>query len=86
MVVSLGPLRPSSNPRSHSQEDLGRQTREFAAWGTGAVHVGGDKDSLNGRDAAVAGGKAWREKGVKDPFARLFAPDPESKNKNQESD
>lgn len=54
--------------------DAVRQTREFAAWGAGQIRVGGDKDSLNGRDEAVAGGKDALAR-VETRFKHLFKHD-----------
>ncbi len=46
------------------QLDAVRQTRDFNAWAEGgwSTGTGNNKDSLNGRDEAVAGGKIWMER------------------------
>ncbi|MFO1498735.1 MAG: type III-B CRISPR-associated protein Cas10/Cmr2 [Verrucomicrobiota bacterium] len=59
------------------QLDAVRQTRQFDAWDVGACQVGAasNKDSLTGREEAVAGGRVWLEHcdklaGRKDGFSR----------------
>jgi CRISPR-associated protein Cas10/Cmr2 subtype III-B len=46
--------------------DAVRQTRSFDAWTAGGWHTGAanNKDSLNGRDEAVAGGTVWQNRCV----------------------
>ncbi|MBK9138132.1 MAG: type III-B CRISPR-associated protein Cas10/Cmr2 [Verrucomicrobia bacterium] len=46
------------------QLDAVRQTRNFAAWSEGGWQTGAacNKDSLTGKDEAVAGGKIWLER------------------------
>jgi len=46
------------------QLDAVRHTRHFDAWSSGGWQTGvtSNKDSLNGRDEAVAGGRAWLER------------------------
>ena len=53
-----------------------RQTRTFDAWNTGGWSVGKDnnKDSLNGRDEAMAGGPGWNA-GLPKEFQPLFKND-----------
>ncbi|MBP7824949.1 MAG: type III-B CRISPR-associated protein Cas10/Cmr2 [Verrucomicrobia bacterium] len=60
--------------------DAVRQTRVFEAANTGGWSVGtfSNKDSLNGRDEAVAGGKAWGDRAralSAGPWASLFKHD-----------
>lgn len=61
------------------QLDAVRQTRNFDAWSVSRQDAGtsNNKDALNGRDEAVAGGKTWIErcKKIGDPWARLFKSD-----------
>jgi CRISPR-associated protein Cmr2 len=59
--------------------DAIRQNRNFSAWTEGGWSVGtfSNKDSLNGRDEAVAGGRAWTERAEKlgAPWKSLFKKD-----------
>ncbi len=59
--------------------DAVRQNRNFAAWAEGGWSVGtfSNKDSLNGRDEAVAGGRGWLERAEKlgAPWKSLFKKD-----------
>lgn len=45
------------------QLDATRHTRKFSAWNTGGWEIGtsSQKDSLTGKEEAVAGGREWRE-------------------------
>lgn len=56
--------------------DAVRQTRDFKAWSAGGWELlaHGEKDSLSGREEAVAGGKAWRQK-MDSEYAHLFKHD-----------
>lgn len=56
-----------------SQLNAVRQTRVFDAWNAGGWSVGrlNNKDSLNGRDEAIAGGPGWREN-LPEKFKPLF--------------
>lgn len=49
------------------QLDAVRQTRSFNAWTSGGWATGlfSNKDSLNGREEAVAGGREWKERASK---------------------
>ena len=59
--------------------DAVRQTRSFAAWAEGGWESGAsqNKDALNGREEAVAGGKVWHERceKLKGAWATLFKKD-----------
>lgn len=60
--------------------DAVRQTRAFEAWAEdGATKVGTEfnKDALNGREEAVAGGREWRDRcaALGAPWSRLFKDD-----------
>jgi CRISPR-associated protein Cas10/Cmr2 subtype III-B len=50
------------------QLDAVRQTRDFAAWAAGGWNAGtaNNKDALNGRDEAVAGGQEWAKRCASD--------------------
>lgn len=60
--------------RNGWQLDAVRQTRNFLAWGTGAYCRGLEKDSLTGKEEAVAGGKDCAAL-VKERFKHLFKHD-----------
>ncbi len=47
--------------RNAWQLDAARQTREFRAHEGGKWRIGSDKDSLNGKDEAIAGGAHLRK-------------------------
>lgn len=58
--------------RNGWQLDAVRQTRAFAAWAAGGWELTAEeKDSLSGREEAVAGGKEWRES-LASPYSHLF--------------
>ncbi|MGH8023371.1 MAG: type III-B CRISPR-associated protein Cas10/Cmr2 [Limisphaerales bacterium] len=61
------------------QLDAVRQTRGFRAWKAGGweASAANNKDSLNGRDEAVAGGRVWRERcdALGAPWKTLFKKD-----------
>jgi len=62
------------------QLDAVRQSRNFAAWTVGGgldPGANNNKDALNGRDEAVAGGKTWAErcKTIGKTWAQLFKTD-----------
>ncbi len=61
------------------QLDSVRQTRAFGAWSAGGWQTGSfnNKDSLTGREEAVAGGRVWQERCSKlgQPWAALFKKD-----------
>jgi CRISPR-associated protein Cmr2 len=58
------------------QMDAVRQTKAFSAWASGGWESGteNNKDALNGRDEAVAGGQVWQERCGKlgKPWSELF--------------
>ena len=60
--------------RNGWQLDAVRQTRNFLAWGTGAYCRGLEKDSLTGKEEAIAGGKNYADL-VSERFKLLFKHD-----------